>query len=31
MKIFIDDTLYDYSIDSKINNIKTQLLYKKSL
>ncbi|MFA6829761.1 MAG: ATP synthase F1 subunit delta [Bacilli bacterium] len=31
MKIYIDDTMFDYSVDTKINTIKDRLLYKKSL
>ena len=30
MKIFIDETLYDYSLDTKINTIKKNLTYQKS-
>lgn len=30
MKIFIQDTMYDYSLDSKIEAVKEKLLYKKS-
>lgn len=29
MKIYIDDTLYDYSIDSKLNQVKNNLLLNK--
>jgi F-type H+-transporting ATPase subunit delta len=31
MKIFLNDTVYDYSLDTKINTIKNRLLYTKSL
>jgi F-type H+-transporting ATPase subunit delta len=31
MKIYLEDTLYDYSVDTEINNIKKSLLFKKSL
>lgn len=28
MKIYLEDTLYDYSVDTKLNNIKDRLTYK---